>query len=278
MPNYFKSLIIFFKKAFAFIRRDFLIQTSYRLNFFVHWASILISILTLYYLSMLFGKQANPYLVSYGGDYFSFVIIGVAAASYVGTSLSSFSSTISHEQLCGTLEIMLSTPTKISTIVFSLSLYNFILATINVLIYLIIGIFFLGLNFTHANHLAVFIILFLTILSLSSIGIISAAFTILFKKGDPLVSLMYGLSWFLGGVYFPVTIFPKYLQVISYCLPITYALRSLRMAIFKGYSVNLLRGDIIILLCFSVVLLPLSLFIFKWSIRLAKKSGSLAFY
>lgn len=273
-----KSLSEFIKKSFAFIRRDFLIETSYRISFWVHWLGVLITVFTLYYISRLIGKQADSYLASYGGDYFSFVIIGVAAANYIGTSLSSFSTNISREQWSGTLEIMLSTPTKISTIVFSLSLYNFIFATLNVVIYLVIAVFFLGVNFSHANQFAALIILILTVISFSSIGIISASFIMLFKKGDPLIGLMSGLSWFLGGVYFPVAIFPKYLQAISYCLPITYSLRALRLSLLKGYSVSLLKADILILLCFCVVLLPLSLYIFKWSVKLAKKSGSLAFY
>ncbi|MBL7198406.1 MAG: ABC transporter permease [Candidatus Omnitrophica bacterium] len=273
-----EPFILNLRKVFAFIKKDFLSHISYKMAFVIRWFGIFISIFTFYYLSKLIGHQSSGHLASYGGDYFPFILVGIAATSYIGTSLGSFASKISQEQRIGTLEMMLVTPTRLSTIIISLSLYSFIFATINVLIYLGFGCYFLGVDFSNANLPAALIILILTIISFSSIGIISASFIIVFKRGDPIMWAISGLSQLFGGVFFPVTIFPKYLQLISYSIPITYSLRSLRYALLKGYSLQALLPDILVLLVFSVILLPLSVVAFNWAVKRAKKAGTLAFY
>jgi len=273
-----EPFILNLRKVFAFIKKDFLSHISYKMAFAMQWFGIFISIFTFYYLSKLIGHQSSGHLVSYGGDYFPFILVGIAATSYIGTSLGSFASKISQEQRIGTLEMMLVTPTRLSTIIISLSLYSFIFATINVLIYLGFGCYFLGVDFSNANLPAALIILILTIISFSSIGIISASFILVFKSGDPIMWAISGLSKLFGGVFFPVTIFPKYLQLISYSIPITYSLRSLRYALLKGYSLQALLPDILVLLVFSVILLPLSVVTFNWAVKRAKKAGTLAFY
>jgi ABC-2 type transport system permease protein len=86
------------------------------------------------------------------------------------------------------------------------------------------------------------------------------------------------VSRFLGGVYFPITILPLWVQEISYLLPITYSLHGMRMAILMGYSIKDIRQDIFALILFSIILLPFSIFCFKFAIRKAKKQGSLIYY
>lgn len=278
MSKIFASIYLFLNKAKAFIRKDFLGHISYKIDFLTQWVGVFISIFTFYFLSKIIGTQASGYLAEYGGDYFPFVLVGIAVRNYIGTSLTIFSSKITKEQIWGTLEVMLTTPTKLSTILVSLSLYDFILASINVFLYVFVGVSFLGINFSGANLFAVLIILLLTVISFSCFGIISASFTMVFKRGDPVLWLMSGLATFFGGVLFPVSVLPKYLQIISYSIPITYSLRALRFALLKGYSWDMLSGDIIVLLGFCLVLLPISMVLFRWALRRAKIRGTLAFY
>jgi len=65
---------------------------------------------TFYFIAKLFGRAATPYLESYGGDYFSFVLIGIAFSDYLGVGLTSFAGIIREGQMLGTLEAMLITP------------------------------------------------------------------------------------------------------------------------------------------------------------------------
>jgi ABC-2 type transport system permease protein len=272
------KLKILSHKVFAFIKRDFLTELSYRLQFVLSWLGIFLSVLIFYYISRLFEKTESPYLTEYGGKYFPFVFIGIAFSGYLALALGSFSANIRREQLTGTLEAMLVTPTKLSTIIISISLWNFIFNSISILIYLLFGVCFFGIDLTGANFFSAAIILILTVLPLCSIGIISAAFIMVFKRGDPIVWFINLFSGLFGGVYFPIAILPDSLRIVSYFLPITYSLKALRYALLRGYSFKMLLPEIAVLFAFSIVLLPLSISIFKYATKKAKVAGSLTHY
>lgn len=265
-------------KLAAFIKRDFITETSYRLSFVLIWFGIFVSVFTFYFIAKLFGQGAIPYLKDYGGDYFSFVLIGIAFSNCLASVLSNFSVSLRHEQMLGTLEAILMTPTKISTIMISTSIWNFIVSSLTLILYFLFGFLFFGFHFINVNFSIVFITLFLTVISFSSVGIISAAFIMIFKKGDPIAWVIATFSALFGGVYFPITVLPKKLQIISHFLPMTYSLRIIRFSLLQNYPLKLLAADMMTLLFFTIILLPLSIFIFRYSIRRAKIDGSLVHY
>lgn len=268
----------FLRKAFAFIRRDFIEETSYKFAFFLQFFGIFISVLIFYFLSKLFGAAAVPYLKPYGGDYFSFVLIGVAFTNYLEVSLHSFSSSIRNAQMTGTLEAILVTQTEIPTIIISSSLYSFIWTSFRVIIYLLIGVLLFKVNISQANFAGASVILLLTITTFSSIGILSASFIMVLKKGDPLASLFSGLSWFLGGVYYPIAVLPLWIRRFSYLIPLTYSLEGMRFALLKGYSLRALSPNIMALGVFSLIMLPLGVLSFRFAVNKAKRDGSLTHY
>lgn len=266
------------EKMFAFIKRDFYIHISYRIAFIFEWISTLTTVATFYFVSKLVGQAAAPYLSEYQTGYFPFVLIGIAFSGYLNTSLQSFSSNIRYEQLLGTLEAMLATPTKISHIIIGISIWDFLFTSITTIIALLFGILFFKVDLSQMNFLASLVILVMTIVSFSSIGIISAAFIMVLKKGNPISWLISTFAGLFGGVFFPVEMLPKGLKLISYFIPITYSLRGLRHAILQGYSFRMLLPDMIILLFFCVTLFPLSILIFKKAVELTKVTGSLTHY
>jgi ABC-2 type transport system permease protein len=133
-------------------------------------------------------------------------------------------------------------------------------------------------DITHANVGGGLIILILTIICFSSIGILSASFIMVFKRGDPINMLLMGTSELFGGVLFPIEVFPQWLQSISHILPITYAVNGMRHALLQGYSLGNLAPDIFTLVLFSIILLPLSLFVFEKSVLKVKAEGGLVQY
>jgi len=269
---------MFLRKLGAFIKRDFLIEASYRLNFLLRFLGNFLFILIFYFIARLFGNSPIPYLELYGGDYFSFVLIGIAFSDYLGLGLTNFSQKLRQEQLMGTLEAILATPTKIPLIIFSSSGWEFIHTSIEIFSYLLLGIFLFGVRIAHPNLLSILIILILSLISFSSLGIISASFIMVFKRGDPLNWLLISIFHLFGGVYFPITILPGWLQKVSYCLPLTYSLHGLRLALLKGSSLWELMPDILALSLFSLIMLPVSLFAFGYAVRMAKIKGSLTHY
>jgi ABC-2 type transport system permease protein len=268
----------YLRKPIAFLYKDFLSQASYKVAFISELFGIFLSALAWFFLSKLFGKAVSPHLESYGGDYFSFVLIGVAFSSYLEVALNSFATNIRNAQTLGTLEAMLVTQTKLSTLIFSSSLYSFLFTSVRIVIYLAIGAFLFGVHISEANFSAALLILLLTVTCFSSMGIISASVIMVIKKGNPLNWIFINLSWLVGGVYYPIAVLPDWLKKMSYFLPITYALEGMRMALLKGSSLMSLLPNVMPLVVFSTLLLPVSLGVFRFAVKRAKIEGSLIQY
>lgn len=262
----------------AFLRRDLLQEASYRLSFFLQFINIFFSVLIFYFISLLLGEAATPYLKDYGGDYFAFVLIGIAFLGYFSTGLSSFSNNLRHSQTTGTLEAMLTTPTRLSSIILASSMWDYLVTTLRVVAYLVLGVFFMQNGFGGANYLAALLIILLTVITASSLGIISASFIMVVKRGDPIQWLVSTMTIFLGGVYYPATILPPAFEWLSRLIPMSYSLHAMRLALLQSASWRALLPDILALTAFSIGLLPLGLAVFRFAVRRAKIEGSLTHY
>ncbi len=267
-----------FRKGLAFLIRDFRTQTSYRLAFITSFAGIFVSVAMFFFLSKLMGKGLTPYLAEYSGNYFAYVIIGISLSGFMGTGLGVFSSSISSAQAQGTLEAMLVTPTRLPEIVGFSSIWSFIFTAINMVVYLAFGVIFFGLRFGNANIPAALIVLLLLTVIFSGIGIMSASFVMVLKRGNPLDWIFGSASSILGGTFFPTQVLPAWLQKFSYLFPVFYALRAMRLALIKGASLMTLAPDILVLGAFALVTIPFSILCFKYAVRQAKIDGSLATY
>ena len=264
------------RKLTAFIIRDFHWDLSYPLAFLWRLGSIVLNLIIFYFLGKMISQAASPHLAPYGGNYFAFAMVGLALASFQAVALSSISGSLHYEMFTGTLESMLATPTRLSTIVFSAMLYRFINGLGEVVIYFGLTAVFFELLLKQVNLAGAAVMLLLALLAHLPLGILSASFLLLFKRGDPLTIILGHLSALLGGVYFPVQILPAWLQGVAQLLPFTHALEGLRQAVLNGRGVADLGPQILVLALFAVVLMPLSLAAFAWSVRTAKKLGTLS--
>ncbi len=274
LGNMFKPLL----KPWAFVKKDFLVSKSYKAAYVMEIIQLFMSMLIFSFVAKLFGEIANPYLKAYGGNYFSFVIIGIALADYLNLAMGSFTKSIYNAQVMGTLEALLVTQTEAATIILSSTFYSYIWVSIRVIVYLTMGVFLFSVPLDNANYLLALLFLVLTIISFSTVGIISASFIMVFKRGDPITWLFSSLSWFLGGLYYPVSVLPSWLQKVAYFLPITHALEGMRLALLNGATFSAVMPNILALSVFSILMLPLSLISFRYAIYKAKLNGSLTHY
>ena len=269
---------MFLSKIFAYIKKSLSVQLSYRFAFFLSIVETAASLLTFYFIDKLFGFQIAPHLAQYGVNYFSYALVSIAFAGFIGSTFWTISGQISLEQAAGTLEALLVTPTKPETLIISMAIWNLLYASIEFIIYIILGIFLFHIDFSNANILSVIVITILSIISFNSIGVISASFIIVLKKGDPISWLVNMGIELLGGVYFPVTVLPKWLQYISYLFPVTYVVNSVELAVHKGASLYMLFPDILVLLILSLILPFVGFFSLKFAMNKARMAGNLVQY
>lgn len=262
----------------AFLIRDFYTETSYRTSFIISIIGIFYSVLIFFFLSKFISAATIPALDEYNGDYFSFVLIGIAFGSYFGVGLTSFSHALRLAQTTGTLEAMMMTPASLPSIVTGAAAWSYVFTTFRVLVYLLLGTLLFGVSFSGANYAAASVGLILAIISFASIGIIAAAIIMVIKRGDAVTGMIASVATLVGGVYYPVAILPPGLQLLARLLPITYALRVMRQALLGGAAWAELAPDLFALAIFCVVLLPISLLLFRYAVQRARFEGTLAHY
>ncbi|MEE9219427.1 MAG: ABC transporter permease [Acidobacteriota bacterium] len=267
------------RKIWAFVVRDFLNEVSYRFGFFLQFGGSFLSAFTWYVISQIVQPGSLRVAEVGEGGYFSFVLVGLAFHLYLQSSLGAFASKIRQEQLTGTLEALLATPTRVSIIILASSVWDFVVASMRVLVYLLFGVF-LGVKIIWSNGAPALLVLALTIVSFSSIGILSASLILYFKRGDPLNFLIVSTHTLLGGVLFPTELLQRWPWVawLSDVLPLTYALRAVRRTLLAGAPLSDIANELMVLLLFAVLLLPASLLAFRFALAKARQEGSLVHY
>jgi ABC-2 type transport system permease protein len=239
---------------------------------------VLFGALTLYFVALFIGPTAHTSLKRYGGDYFSFVLIGIALGAYLGIALNGFSSRIRRAQVEGTFEALLVTQTGIPMILFGSCLYDIAFTSVRVAAYLVVGALLLGMDLSQANVVAALTVLVLGVLAFAGVGVLSASVIMVLKKGVPFNWVFGSVSWLLAGVFYPVKVLPEWMQKAAAFLPLTHTLEGMRLALLRGFALGDLVPQIVALLIFGVVLLPLSILTFSWAVCRAKRDGSLTHY
>jgi ABC-2 type transport system permease protein len=263
------------RKLLAFLKRDFQSEVSYRVAFLFQVGGMLISISAFYFIA----KMMNPKTEGLNGiEPFPWILVGLAFQYYFSTALYSFSAKIRSEQMLGTLEAMLVSPTPTSIVIFSEAAWDFAYGAIRVAVYLLCATLVFGVKL-HTNSLGTLAIgIFLTLLSSAGLGILSASFILYFKRGDPINFFLSALTTFFGNVFFPAKLLPGSIQWVSGVLPITWSLEVVRGSLLQGKSYGDLRHDILNLGILTLILLPLGLLFSRVAILKAKKDGSLVQY
>jgi ABC-2 type transport system permease protein len=267
-----------FQPLWAFFRRDAAIHTSYKLGFSMDVAGVFLTAATYYFVAKLFGNSAAPFLAAYGGDYFSFVLIGIAFSTYQYVGLNSFAQSLRQEQFLNTLEPILLTPVSLTQFLAGSALWDFLYNTFQVALYFAVGMMLFGMRIPHARLLPAAALLGLTILAFMGLGVMAAAFIMLYKRGNPVTWMVTNVSSLLGGVYFPVDVLPGWLKDVAFFVPMTHALEGLRKSLLMGAGWGETASHLTALAVFVAVLWPLGIFFFAAALKKSQREGSLGHY
>lgn len=261
----------------TFVRRDALIAASYRIAFLAPLASVFFAVPILYFLAEVFEGTQSPALATYGGGFFAFILLGMAFQDYVTLSMSNFLSGVRDHQLMGTMEVVMLSPTPVSQILLFSSVWGYLFTSIRFALYVGLG-FALGLDLSQANLLSFAAITVTAIVSFAALGIVGAAATLIIKQGATITSLLTAATLALGGVAYPISVLPEWLQKVALMLPFTHALEGVRKSLMTGASIGDLATELTVLTVFGAVLFPIGLWSFGAALRYAKAKGTLGQY
>ena len=257
------------RRIFAFVARDFRLFVSYRMQFFMRIVSVLAVVTTLFSISKIFSGFTDPQYSQWRDPLASW-LTGLAVLNYFMTGFSSLANSIRQEQMQGTLESVLLTPINLPTVIVASSAWDFLETTFFSFLYLFFGRVFFGVHYRGSFFLAV-VFLLLTTVVLACLGILSASFAMVFKRGDPFGIFLGAGSALFSGVFFPTQLLREYagpkLGNISLLLPATYGLDGIRQVLIEGHGLGEVTQPLFTLLCFLVVLLPFSLWVFDRAVH-----------
>lgn len=264
-----------FRKLFALFYRDLAIARGYRSAFVLEILEAFFAVATFYYLSRFIESPELTRALPQRGNYFAFALVGFALFDYLGVALDSFDRTLEDARQNRALEALLITQTSLPIMLFGSVLYPLVSAALRTIVYFAWGVFLFGFSLRGANWLGAFIVLLASALAFSGLGIISTSYLLLFKRGNPAKWILLGISALAGGMMYPVSVLPGYLQFIARLLPITYSLEGMRAALLGGVSLWQLLPGIAALLIFAAILLPVSFVAFTWALHRTKVTGTL---
>lgn len=262
-------------QLWAFVRRDYRLASASRLTFVWQLATVLFAAPTMYYLGRLIQPMSSPDLQPYGGDYFAFVIVGIAFSGFFSAMMSAWATGIRNEHLGGTLDVVLVTPISLLTVATGASLWGTIVAAMQTAVYLLVGSAVFHLSFRQVNAASLVVAALATMVVFAALGMISAALILLLRSGDILTGVLAGVSMLVAGVFYPTTVLSPALRQLGQWVPLTHALQALRLALLTGAGIGALWEEILTLMLFAVLLTPLAVLALHGAVSMARRAGTI---
>jgi ABC-2 type transport system permease protein len=266
------------RKLAAFVRRDFLVAWSYRLSFLTGFLGLIGGALVFYFVGLMVDPASIPPVDGKQVSYLEFAVVGMALGGFLHLGLERVSAALRNEQLMGTLESLLSTPTTPVTVQVGSVLFDliFIPVRMTILLTTLALVFGLGLQLDGVPQALVILIFFMPFVW--GLGILAAAITLTFRRGAGIVALAVAGLTLISGLYFPVGLLPGWLTTAAEANPLAIAAESLREALLGGANWSTVGPDIAILTPLAIVSFLLGMVAFKLALRRERRLGTLGAY
>ncbi len=257
----------------AFVRRDWKIARSYRLQFLLDVAVVPLALALFYFLSELVEPSRLPADADLSKGYFSYAAVGLVVLRMVQTALTSFATKLRTEQVSGTFETLLASPVAPSAVVLGSATFELLRALTGGGLTLLVASFFgLRLELGVGSIIGLVVGLPALVVTFAAVGVVVASFAVVVKQVTALIGLLTAALGLLAGAYFPIELLPDPLRTVANLLPFTWGVDVLRAALLRG---ELATGRLAALVGFAVVSLPLSLWFFRLSVDRARRGGTL---
>lgn len=256
----------------SFARKDFRIAWSYRGTFVVGALGAFYQLVIFRFVSRLIGGGR---FIGTADAYFRFVVVGIILTGVLRAATSSAAANARRDQVEGTLEMLAAQPMPVGLLALGWSAWPICEALVDGLLTLVIAI---PLGFTNVSPdwLPLIVSLLLSIAVFLAIGFAAAALVVATQQGGQLPSLIVAVLILLSGAFFPIVVFPSWLQTVAKLSPLTYALRALRASILPAAPTGAIVHDLAIVAGSAVALLPLSVLCLTLALRRARMTGRLA--
>ncbi|NOZ73413.1 MAG: ABC transporter permease [Chloroflexi bacterium] len=266
--------------AYAFWLRDWYEQKSYHFAFIFRIFSILLTLFLFYEISRLVIPRSSRVQPAYTGDYFSYILIGLAMQDVANVGILSVANKLRIWQTTGILETILAEPFPVLFFLVYTPLWDLTFAFFRLMIYVFVGILWHHVTLSHPwqQCLCASLLLGISYLAFLGLGWLAAAFILWFKRGNPILWLFNGLASLVSGVYFSPDILPFFFQIAAKIFPLTYTLHGLRLLLLEDATLPHVWSDVLVLAGMAAIFLGIGLCAFQRTLVWTQKAGNLANY
>jgi ABC-2 type transport system permease protein len=255
----------------AFLRRDSRVELSYRAAVGLELLSGISLVLLLFFLGRTVGRVEA--VARWGGDWFEFAFVGVILGGPLSSIPAQLASRVRESQLTGAIGPLMISPLGPVRTLIGLFAWPFLSQCVKASIYLVCGVLLLGVRLRAGGVPGALGVFALASAAQLGVGLWSASFILVFKRGDPVATALDHLTALFGGTWFPVTVLPLPLQALAAFLPVMHALAAMRVLLLTdGGSV---LAPVAALVVLAGILLPTSILAVRAAVMRARRDGSL---
>jgi ABC-2 type transport system permease protein len=272
------ALIAEARKVPAFLRRDLLTLLSYRAAFVGDLLAIAVQAVMFALIAKLVDPSTLPTYNGVATGYFEFVMIGVVIATVSGMLLQKVSTAIRQEQLMGTLEALLVTPTSPTTVQAGSAGFDLLFIPVRMAVLLLAVALTFGLDFEPSGIAPSLVLLVCFVPFVWGLGLVAAAVIVTFRRGAGMVAFVMSTLGLASGAFFPLTLLPDWIQTLAETNPVAIAMDGTREALIGGAGWAGIGGDVVILLPLSAVALAAGVAAFRAGLAREHRNGTLGLY
>ncbi len=265
------------RSAFALMRAAWLGAISYRVASVLSFVGLIASLIPIYFIAQALQDVTQSSIATEGGNYLGFVILGLATVYVMSTAVSAIPSAIAGSIGSGTFEALLVTKASLPALLTGLAGYPLLQSLLRASV-LLAGGAVLGVEIAWRMLPVAVLILLPLIVAYASIGLIAASLVLVFRTSGPLIGAVIAGSALLGGAYYSTTVVPGWLRALTDFVPLTHALRPIRMLLLGGAALPEVGADVSLLVLIATALFVLGSGAFVYALGRARRAGTLSLY
>ena len=266
------------RKIPAFLRRDLLTMLSYRAAFVGDLVAIAVQALTFGFIAKLIDPSAMPTYNGVQAGYFEFVMIGVVIATVSGLLLQKVSMAIRQEQMIGTLEALLVTPTHPTTVQAGSAAFDLLFVPVRMAVLLLVVALTLGLDFQADGVLPSLVLLLCFVPFVWGLGLVAAGAVVTFRRGGGVIGIAMATLGLASGAFFPLALLPGWVQTVAEANPVAIAIEGIRETLIGGAGWEDIGTSALTLVPLSAGAVLAGVLAFRAALAREHRNGTLGLY
>lgn len=203
-----------------------------------------------------------------------YIVVGNILLLPATNGVAGVSMTISGEREFRTLPYLIASPAPRGPLFLGRSLVHIVDGMLSTIAALILGILFFHIDLSHSNLTLTGLCILLISVTSCGLGLLLGSLSLRTREAWTITSMVSILLYILCGVNFPVNVLPKFLRVISYCLPLTRGIQAARLAM-NGADWSTISRLVIGELLIGLVYIAAGYTLFTWFEKMSLVDGQI---